>query len=117
MKTKQTHTPGPWFASEGPVIYPFRELQIHGSSRDDGLKTASVPYLHGSRESFENAKSIARLIAAAPELLAGLKEAIERMESAMLEDDPQAAAQIEWTSLDNLREIVAKAEGKDDQSE
>ena len=77
-----THTPGPWHyetGDDGAVIYT-------------GFTIAKIP-IDGS-----DWQSNARLIAAAPDLLA----ALERLAHPMADDD----------DLDYAREVIAKAKGQ-----
>jgi hypothetical protein len=83
------HTPGPWEAQDGEVV----------------CKSGDVADVYGFHETEKGAD--ARLIAAAPELLAALKGAITVMEwlDTLRHTDPN------FPALDNARSAIAKAEG------
>ena len=86
---KQTHTPGPWKFTRLP-----HQFAIY---REDGSGQAIATV---TREEH------ARLIAAAPELLAALKEARRALIAA---DDGYGAYD---TEIDAATDIIAKAEGR-----
>lgn len=71
--TKQTHTPGPWFAIPGPS---FDQILIGRSPAYDPRPIATVNPVatHESNESVTEQKANSRLIAAAPELKDALLE-------------------------------------------
>ena len=83
--TKSNHTPGPWCKAEANTTIPIKAA--------NGKTVASVRY-------GENDDSDANLIAAAPELLAALKDALQTFEA------------IEKVPPRSLLTAINKAEGK-----
>lgn len=103
-----SHTPGPWTIdayAEGKHDY----LVTHSSgglrSHIARLYDSALCNEHGATE------ANARLIAAAPDLLAACRLAMATMEAELTKDDPQACTQMEWETepLVALREAIAKA--------
>lgn len=99
-----THTPGPWKASFGDLIRVFAtELPgvtvcgVHKIGRQVGEYTP---------EAEVQCKANARLIAAAPDMLAALKLAEEHLPF-IADDNPEASH-----ALVQVRAAVAKAEGR-----
>jgi hypothetical protein len=91
------HTPGPWVFDEDECsAIPALHLYCADSKN---------PF-HGSR-SEEELKANARLIAAAPELLEALKEAIETIKFLSTRDNSWG----EQIVCEDLQAIVAKATG------
>lgn len=91
------HTPGPWTFKEIPVWTP--------SEPTDGIPFFQCSE-YGGRIWLQRAKANARLIAAAPELLAELRFAVKRIEIANAEGDsilsawlPGARATIESATV------------------
>lgn len=74
----QKHTPGPWTATE---VGPAPRYMIAGAA-------TSVAMTYGQ----SGQEADARLIAAAPDLLAALREAVELIESTGLDATPQRRA-------------------------
>jgi len=109
MKTEQiTHTPGPWDIEEGPSGMPY----ISGGDDADYDRTGICDLIEDQasiREVFANA----RLIAAAPELLASLRELLalngswERGNAYISAGFVESYEQI----ASNARAAIAKAEG------
>ena len=87
------HTPGPWQIDETRRAIPVVA----------GLKTLAL-VLHQSLPEAENLAD-ARLIAAAPDLLAVLKIAAELIDGSAHCEDPSAF-------IDLCRDTIAKAEGR-----
>ena len=73
MSTQSKHTPGPWFATKGRDVM----------AGDRVICTAYVPNDSGDRD---EAQANARLIAAAPALLAALEQAISVVETEYADD-------------------------------
>lgn len=95
------HTPGPWW-----VDGPGEGIEVH----DTFGRTASV-WGDGGEDS--EAWANARLIAAAPELLAGLKAAVESLlELAQYEEAAKEMVQTGW--FDGAAKAIDKAEGRTD---
>lgn len=102
MTTKQTHTPGPWTAN--PARF------VAGANGDvaivnDHHSLIAVAYVRNGEE-----QANARLIAAAPDLLAACRAV------AGMEQRARAGEYIDWTSNGNeaiqlVRAAIAKAEG------
>lgn len=95
------HTPGPWgVVDENPTIY------VCGQNED--LVIADCREANDRDELLANA----RLIAAAPEMLAALNEISEigktlNTDGACLHDIPRVVRRV----VDNVRSAIAKAEG------
>lgn len=106
MTTKQKHTPGPWqLGGFGKVYSPGRVPAV-----DNGLPTAyevaSVPFrpMDALGVHQDETRANARLIAAAPDLLASLKAIVE------YEKSPDFS---KWKRvIDVAAEAVAKAEAR-----
>ena len=93
MTTKKTaapsHTPGPWKSATGWVM-----------SKDNGVICGDFPGIYRDNG---QAEANMNLIAAAPDLLAALKE--------LLHEDNQGGG-VDLDALDRARAAIAKAEGK-----
>lgn len=123
--TEQKHTPGPWIFSEfckadgGPIetvddvadtvrqsAQRGTRAQLFGVSLDD----ADTPDAEGRSTvvcytgNGPNAHNNARLIAAAPDLLAALKDIIEGVDECWMFDNPG--------SVDRAQAAIDKAEGR-----
>jgi hypothetical protein len=109
-----THTPGEWEAS-GCTIYSGETIlavtycegnrELHPNIHENDTPPDSDGEEHG--DGWEEAWKNARLIAAAPELLAALKKAlpiVDAYRKVSLGDGDLTAA--------NIRAAIAKAEGK-----
>jgi len=94
------HTPGPWSIS--PTSNPSSEFGIVAI---DGTIVSRLDYWHDEAEAESEAN--ARLIAAAPELLAALRELL-------LEDDFDGSPDLNhWRELTSRgRQAIFKAEGR-----
>lgn len=97
--THATHTPGPWTVRSGSVVKydnsrPSGEIPIASMDRESGNGTAPA-------ERDDNA----RLIAAAPELLAACQVAIAMMEGDNLDEKFDGEAEV-------IRDAIARATGK-----
>ena len=101
-KEKQTHTPGPW---------RFDEKQIHGDVMafdPERSRAVCVAQIHNERTAGtpnEQARANARLIAAAPELLAELKKALEFVVATH-------GGENDGDIQEDIRAAIQKAEGK-----
>lgn len=98
------HTPGPWHISGGPIsVHKYRHYDIIG-----GISlVATTAILSGSQHTAEESSANARLIAAAPDLLAALKFCATVLSDCVLfperDDENQAYS---WAIA-----AIAKAEG------
>lgn len=107
MKTKTTHTPGPW-TLEGSTIGPKGDYDASIMARDGMTYIGGIvgDDRHGVADQWDSAVPVAeaqanaRLIAAAPTLLETAKAYLEVIHG---DDSPEAIA---------LRAAVAKAEGR-----
>lgn len=86
------HTPGPWVVFAGTIIQDEKERTI-----------VALDESHACGLDFYEIRSNARLIAAAPELLASLREMC-----AALEDTNSGA----YRTLADAKAAIAKAEGR-----
>ncbi len=90
------HTPGPWHAAnanEPKILHAFV------ISNDDGFGIIATVNLHRGKDAPSEGESNARLIAAAPDLLAALKAVV-------------AIADRKTVEFDAARAAIAAAEGK-----
>lgn len=73
MKTKAAHTPGPWKAKRVDSFHPYHEIV----TVDYDVQVARVYETPDSMDSIDpQGKANARLIAAAPDLLAACRDAL-----------------------------------------
>lgn len=102
------HTPGPWAATRWQLFEPLCGVQIAVSAND--RRAIALTGLEGDKDEAES-RANARLIAAAPELLAALKQI--RADWAAIGDERQAPDEINvnehWDAVDAA---IAKAEGR-----
>lgn len=104
LETMSTHTPGPWTA-RGVTIWADAHRPPMGHEIIANARTA-----RGDAHDMANA----RLIASAPELLAALKDARERLEYLEPEYFDDASHETEWRDyLAQTDALIAKAEGKE----
>jgi len=101
------HTPGPWKASKGwddePdrwVVLAAKEMAWHIATIENGQPG----------DCCDTEGATARLIAAAPEMLAALKGWLSHLDSA--EDDPNNTFAHEDQLMESMRAAVAKALGQ-----
>jgi len=94
------HTPGPWEAFANGNTRIGAVTHIHGPQHYRSGYCVAFVQNHGDRHDAD-----ARLIAAAPEMLAALKDAL-RMLPAFPPHDPNRYR------FDAIRDAVAKAEGR-----
>ena len=114
MKTKTptttTHTPGPWQVSplDGRTCGPSRLLICNGTTLAQ-MQAVAIVTLRTS-ETDANA----RLIAAAPDLLAALREMVDMVLSPAYVDKADEARAMEARSaiVTNARRVIAKVEGR-----
>jgi hypothetical protein len=79
------HTPGPW-ERDGTTVYKLNGVPIEGAPKGWNLWTARVMLSDAKRCSPEEVEANARLIAAAPDLLAVLERYVEADSGPELED-------------------------------
>jgi hypothetical protein len=104
-KEKRTHTPGPWHAFEQNASNPNSKglFEIDANHPSGNRQTVAVtPYKGDGTELYANA----RLIAAAPDLLAQCRE-FEKCLTYLI-NSGDSGADLE---RDKLREILAKVDG------
>lgn len=94
------HTPGPWRANSSLIEGPQMALQIASVSR---------PKLGHAPRSDDEARANAALIAAAPDLLAALKDAARILEAVRFSAG-LGKTQIE--RMERAKATIAKAEGR-----
>jgi hypothetical protein len=101
------HTPGPWMVSDGVV----HQAQEGGVCR---IACCADARSYADRKRFvapEEKEANARLIAAAPDMLAALKGVLKSSERvAELRNVPEASTFAQ--GIASLKEIIAKAEGQ-----
>lgn len=107
MKIETKHTPGPWYLSE-------RKIAVKGHSAG-GYSGASVATTSPSNTD-ETRQADARLIAAAPELLAVAEEYARTLTLARLvlvaSNDTESLAQMD-ANLSRARAVISKAKGEE----
>lgn len=100
MKTKATHTPGPWKAVAVSTPVPFKR-----ATRDHRMEIFAGPHkiarLGGTLDDYTNA----HLIAAAPDLLNALNECLDVEASR-----PPSIKRLDH--MDMIRTAIAKATGE-----
>ena len=96
------HTPGPWTVFKSPVR---KALLIH--AKDDLLVADLGDDETGTQE------ANARLIAAAPDLLAALSELVAEWDNDHADEDHQSGITPETGGIILARMAIAKAEGRD----
>jgi len=102
MTTPNTkHTPGPWFTCE-QVKQPHPHALV-----GIGNGSTHVAYVSVTPANAFEADANARLIAAAPDLLAALRNCVETLDAAK----QQANGGCEWIASIEARAAIAKAEG------
>ena len=96
------HTPGPW------AVYPPEMLDNqHWSVQTD----CGMTIVCG--EDTPEAAANARLIAAAPELLASLRECSTALADLLADADPSGLeCQEQWACVAECKKVIAKAEGR-----
>lgn len=97
------HTPGPWLIEDGDFVYALNNMggnifscHIQGGFTNDGKRTSQA-----------ERSAIARLIAAAPELLKALKRITDQYK-ALLKDCGLSSKD----AISSAEAAIAKAEGK-----
>jgi len=101
---KQKHTPGPWYTRHGQIS---SETSTHGCTIADCNATANGI-------SDKEVEANARLIAAAPDLLAALEECITSEGAACfgdIENHPELMQRRLYAIADIAREAIKKAQG------
>lgn len=100
-----THTPGPWEVSYSTNFPDQQTVQAEGSDRILALIDRA------DEQDYANA----RLIAAAPDLLSVLKEAMRPVENwaCNCEINGEGGNTPAHVALRHIREAIAKAEGRD----
>lgn len=108
MKNESKHTPGPWTDKDCKVYAVKPPLASFGPKRREvGIADCAVWRSIQVRDiTVDEAAANARLIAAAPELLAELKSIAEEMENAPMLTDVQEAR------LEGIQRLIDKAEGR-----
>jgi len=112
MKTKTTHTPGPWqFGGFGAVYGPGTTPNVLPNSLPTATFIATAEMGGGLTQvhSKEERNANARLIAAAPELLAALKGLVDAMDADLtIKRGPASPYPFERK---NARAAILRAEG------
>ena len=104
----QQHTPGPWSASSDDKLNPERAYGITVPWNDGDERGTVVIAEITHADSAERAKADARLIAAAPDLLAACRAALACPEMNWQEMDDVSRA-----AVNAARAAIAKAEGRE----
>lgn len=94
METKTTHSPGPWNVEDEGHMDHEGKLWVVDSR---GLCVAELEMYHDAVIDEDEAETNAALIAAAPDLLAALKELV--------------SLPLNTSSVESALRIIAKAEG------
>jgi hypothetical protein len=100
------HTPGPWEAYETPGRWNVHQK----TAQSDGWTFAEIRRLHVTPEATTTAKDNARLIAAAPELLAALEKCAAVIgDLSVVQND--GLTRNEGIALEDAYAAIAKAKG------
>lgn len=113
--TEQKHTPGPWVVSResnewNSPTAPRREIdalkacEFGGEPTRYRLACVQYPPTQAGTMGAQEREANARLIAAAPDLLAALKDIIEGVDECWMFDNPG--------SVDRAQAAIDKAEGR-----
>ena len=107
------HTPGPW-KTGGMLILTDRPSTVtpDGRTIHNWRDIAEVRHFNGPLWDSPEGNANARLIAAAPELLAAAKCALADLEGIMPEFDPDGSEHPGWKTTEELRAAINKAEGR-----
>lgn len=114
MNTK--HTPGPWFITEGPIYGNVSRLKVEAAAdaqREYGMVIMERTISTGMTGTIDQeCLANARLIAAAPELLAVSNRTVIRLNEAMkyVKGDGKAHWEI-FQAIEDLNTAIAKATG------
>lgn len=116
------HTPGPWIVRESPkpnIEGPELRLSIkHTSPGRDGAEFCEIVAGHVTAEADAIARANARLIAAAPDLLAALESLVKWMDdSGLSSTTPGGVGQFhyegtEYSVVTDARTAITKAKGE-----
>ena len=99
---KQTRTPGPWMAWNRGIGW-----EVHHSVDADGY---GISVNDGFRETFSEAD--AKLIAAAPDLLAALERIVSASDSDQAKGGEMWWAETVYPHVEAAKAIIAKAKGQ-----
>ena len=102
------HTPGPWIVCTPSDSTDYLCIEEDSQLVGEASTIAEVN-LGGEGISEQIGSANARLIAAAPDLLAALQEIIKQADDPDNEADDELVSQIDWQGI---RAAIAKAEGK-----
>jgi hypothetical protein len=103
------HTRGPWFVDHDEAV-TVRDVPENG--RICGLSWLRAPFGLNGRKTNDEVAANARLIAAAPDMLAALKETLPQAEGCWANhygDNPEGGAVPHHIQM--IRDAIAKAEG------
>jgi hypothetical protein len=103
MKTKPTHTTGPWRVLYSSNVFP----SVHFDDSNIPIAVLYETTRHGERNRLANSAANAHLIAAAPELL----EALELCKEAMISSDNEQRLQKLEAAFKAASEAISKAKG------
>jgi hypothetical protein len=105
IQMKAQHTEGPW------AIIGKSAIGYEGSEIGTGNKTVAVTLTANKGEEDDEEKANASLIAAAPDLLAALYEALPYVTDAA--DDPAFKKGVVSRHVERIRKAIAKAGGEE----
>lgn len=106
MESKQTH--GPWYVNEANEVFG-PDLGPAGSTRIGTVDWRQNQGLEGPQESRLRAEANARLIAAAPCLLAALEEVLAELDE---REPPQGSIFCDTGGMLLARAAIARAKGQ-----
>lgn len=105
MTTNTKHTPGPWYAKDGHVFSSAGFDAVQALATSDHNSHPMVADCNKSNMTIAEADANAALIAAAPELLAALKEMVK-----VCEEEEMAMG--DGNAYPNAVAVIEKAEGR-----
>jgi hypothetical protein len=102
------HTPGPWHVAPGR--FPAITIEFDGTETHTGCQVCRIEPEDDSSAAVRMAEANARLIAAAPELVAALRTLLEHAGESYVSAPNGESQQWKWQA-DTARAALAKAGG------
>jgi len=107
MTIQSKHTPGPWFHNGCGRIFARSDLtgSAHLMRSQKGMISVADVHMYDNGEAVDNLESNARLIAAAPEMLAALESALAILEPMYFEKNRASET---WADNENANQLMFK---------